>query len=266
MSSPPRTGSRRSLDRGVQLNRCPPSTLNVWPVIQEDSGRTRKRTQSAMSWGRAGALDGLLGDDLVEHVGLFGQRTLGGDQAGRDRVDRDLVRPGLAGERAREPDDPALGGHVGGQAGIADEERGRGDVDDPPVALAAHGRIDRVAAQEHAVEVGGQHVAPLGEGELLERDVGIDAGVVDQHVDPSVPGEHVFAGAMNRLLVGHVDAVLQIEDLDRGAVLGQSRRDRCPDPAGAAGDDGHLAIQVHGSGFSHSVRVFSQSSSSLSGA
>src|SRR5207247_4276927 len=126
--------------------------------------------------GLAPAGERLLGNDLVEEAGFLSlEYAFGRDEARSHSVDRNAVGPCLAGERAREADDATLARDIGRQAGITDEERGRRDVDDAPVAALAHDRIDGVRAEEDAVEVDCKDVAPFGVRQLLERAVRIDA-------------------------------------------------------------------------------------------
>ena len=85
-----------------------------------------------------------------------------------------------------------------------------------------------LGAVEHALEVDGDHQVEIGLGHLLDQlafldldqvAIAQDAGVVDQHVDPAVAGDHVVHPGLHGLAVGHVDLVeggVRAELLKRG--------------------------------------------------
>ena len=52
-----------------------------------------------------------------------------------------------------------------------------------------------MGAEKDAVEVDGKDLPPLGERQLLERTMWVDAGVVDEDVDPAVGVQHGRDGA-----------------------------------------------------------------------
>ena len=118
-------------------------------------------------------------------LGVLLPRALGLDHARCDRVHRDPVRAGLGRERPSEADDASLAREVRGELRIPDVERRRRDVDDPSEPPLAHVRVDRSGHEEHAIQVDGQDAPPLGERELLEGRMRIDAGVVHEDVDPA---------------------------------------------------------------------------------
>ena len=61
--------------------------------------------------------------------------------------------------------------------------------------------------EKHAVEIRGEHPAPLGERQLLERGVRVDARVVDEDVDAAVFTEHLIDGRLDIGLIGDVDRI-----------------------------------------------------------
>src|SRR5204862_182515 len=90
-------------------------------------------------------------------------------QARRDRIDVDAEGAELQRELAREGDDAALGGGVGGAAAGAEPASGdRRDVHDLAGGLALHDGHDRVAEQEGAGEVEVQQALPVGERQLVD--------------------------------------------------------------------------------------------------
>ena len=130
---------------------------------------------------------------------------------------------------------------------------------------------DRLAgAQERAAQVHGQHAVEVRARELLARPRDLDAGVVDEHVEPAealggladhahdvvlvgdvAADEHVAHALLAHLAHARVDLLLgvvrllglaQVVDRDVGAVLGEAHGDRLADPGAAAGDEHVLAL------------------------
>ena len=117
--------------------------------------------------------------------------------------------------------------------------------------------------QEHAAQVDVQHLVPVvvlhPDQQLIPRD----AGVVDQHVDPPEALLRRLDEALAVLALGRVGGDAERRSSERlqfldgrvqpagvaprdyhgGAVLCQQPRDRAPDPAGTAGDDGDATCQ-----------------------
>ena len=109
---------------------------------------TRNRTGPAASSGCAGRPSGMIIDAIARicsgmpELDLLAGRSLdllalllglgepGLDEAEGDRVDVDLERAPLLGERLRQADDAGLRRRVVGLAGVAHRARDRGDVDD----------------------------------------------------------------------------------------------------------------------------------------
>ena len=132
----------------------------------------------------------------------------------------------------------------------------------PPARL--HVRIGRLAAEEGAGEVGVQHLVPFREGVVLRRLADVDAGVVDQDVEPAAALDRLVRPcARHARLVGHVG---RDRDASRPAPSARRRRRssaRCApaiataapacasaarhaeaDAAVAAGDERRFAVQV----------------------
>src|SRR6202023_615588 len=82
----------------------------------------------------------------------------------------------------------------------------RGDVDDAAVFPGEHRRHDRLAADEGAVEIDAQHLAPLIEIGLPYRlvDAG-DAGIVDENIDLAERLQRGISRLFNRGEIRHVD-------------------------------------------------------------
>src|ERR1700731_447779 len=152
--------------------------------------------------------------------------------------------------------------------GIAFLAGNRGDVDDAAVFLLDHRGHDRLAADEGAVEIDAQHLAPFLEVGLPHRlvDAG-DAGIVDEDVDLAERLQRRIPRLLDRGEVRYVDLErgdaiadllrgllgqrqIMIPDRDPGAGTDKALVDRAPKALRAAGDDGAAAVQidlVHGS-------------------
>src|SRR5262245_22717304 len=170
----------------------------------------------------------------------------------RDRVHADpLARP-VHGERGRHVDDRALGRlirDVGVQPATR-EPHDRCGVDDTAAASSGEHVACRLAgAEEHPRHVDRHHLVPV-----VERDLGggladRDSGVVEEAVEPAVPGDDLGKSRLDLSLVGDVHLVRvaarggDIEDRDAGAHGGEGGGHGLADAAGAAGDDGHVAVE-----------------------
>ena len=207
---------------------------------------------------------------------LLGHRLqdLGGDEAGRHRVDADLVlgqlpRPGLGhADHAR----PWWPRSWSGRSC----RRGRppswcsGSTPPPPaimcgttarVQLKTPLRLTPITASHWLVAHGGDHLAVL---ELHQLGVAHDAGVVHQHVDaapvrrparrPRPPPRRTSATftfwkrpwppapSISATTAGGV-GVVDVPGRHPAALLGEAQRRRPADAGGGAGDDHHLVLQ-----------------------
>src|SRR5690606_29947412 len=111
---------------------------------------------------------------------------LGGEVAGGDRVDLDVVAGEVRGHAPGEHDDPALGGRVRrdglpGQPGLD-----RTDVHHLARAALGHAAGDLLGDVERAGEVRRDDVVPVGRVEVVERGAALDPGVVDEDVRDAV--------------------------------------------------------------------------------
>ena len=196
---------------------------------------------------------------LLDHLGVL-HHARAHREARRDAVHQHVVAAQLLRERAGEGDDRALAGDVVQQEGDAAERRARGDVHDPAAAALAHTRHDGTAREEHAEHVDVHHLAPLVDGDLVERahrQRRVQAGVVDEDVDAAARLDGVRRHALDRRLVRDVDrqadtvrvggrrrlGALEVGDHDPRALGCQSHGDCLADALGAAGDDRDLAAE-----------------------
>ena len=113
---------------------------------------------------------------------------LAAGEAGRDRSGQDVghanvVVAQLLHQRFAERVERGLRRAVGGAAGKRILRREAADVDDPPAAPVAQVWNRRLAAVEHAGEVGADDAVPLVVRHIGDRHADADAGVVDEHVE-----------------------------------------------------------------------------------
>src|SRR5438094_2392485 len=243
------------------------------------------------------ALHEVLEDAVLRHTGQSGQRGVQHlrphrrlDVARAERVDGDVHRPELLGERLRERDDRGLGGAVGGEPAAARLPRHRGDVHDPPAAAQPQERDGRACAEEDALHVDGEDAVPL---RLVHGDNGgggDDAGVGDQDVEAAegllhrgheprhlrgggdVGGDSDAAVAVvqdrtrrrvevvgrgERVRRGAVGRPRDVRHRDLAARPGQGHGDGVPEAPGGTGDEGDLAVELHGRVLTSGYRIAS---------
>ena len=152
-----------------------------------------------MGWAASGGgfVEFAVGDHLGDHRGV--------ERAGADGVDADATRGVLEGGAAGEADDAVLGGVVGGPAGKADEPAERRAVHDRAAALVAHLAELVLHAGPDAAEVDG--VDPVEQVGGFVGGVGgwgLDAGVVECHVEPAERGDGAVDHRGDLGLVGDV--------------------------------------------------------------
>ncbi len=160
------------------------------------------------------------------------------DVSRRDGVDPDVVGRKLPGQGPGEPQDPGLGGAVGGRPGAARGAHDAAHVDDRsatlrPVLIGGEQSDCRAAAVERAVEVDGQHAPPGFVAHLQDRRVDVghltarggvcpleralypqlsvavaldatDAGVVDENVEAVCDGGDLLEHSVDGGRVAHV--------------------------------------------------------------
>jgi hypothetical protein len=178
----------------------------------------------------------------------------------RARVHQDARADQLARKRLGEAQHARLRRGVRGdvrRAFLADDRR---DVDDAAVAGGAHPRHGHPATVEDAGQVDAQHAIPCVERVVLHgQHRAVDAGVVDQDVDPLERVARGCEAALDRRVVADVDGNAKRRPESGGrfvqsrkvaiphddpATLGrEAGRDASSDAACAAGDDRHLPCQ-----------------------
>ena len=211
----------------------------------------------------AGGGDALEDLAVAGLVGLQGFGVGGGEVAGGDGVDPDVLWRPLVGEGFCELRDAAFAGRVGGDADASLKAEQAGDVHD----LAAGVACDDIAGEElaeleDAGEVDLQDLLPTGEGGV-DGGVAVDgAGVVDEDVDVA---EAVVSGGEEGLRAGcgpeiglegggfgadgggglGCGAAIAV-DGDESPGLRECDGDGRAQAAGGSGDEGDFAVEAEG--------------------
>ena len=204
------------------------------------------------------SFEGLAG----EHLGYVGfvepesLLALGKDAPGKDGIDADVVRAELVGEGAGEADDGSFGGDVDGQVGGGDEPGDGAHIDDGAALTLAHAGDDGLGEEELVFEVDGEERVPEFGGDVAGVVAGVVGGVVDEDVYGRECGEESLEGGgvgeVAVIVRGGVGVeagdeglggfVLDVEEEDAGALLGEGFHEGCSDAGGSAGDeDGAVA-------------------------
>jgi hypothetical protein len=135
----------------------------------------------------------------------------------------------------------------------------RADVDDPPLALAAHPGEDQLAHPDQAEDIGLELTADALDRDGLDRPRLAVAGVVDEGPNRPIGRLDRVDAGLHRGLVGDVAcerlAALGLQVLDRlrsaGGRIdlvpapGQGPRRLVPDPRRATGDQDDLRLSSH---------------------
>src|SRR5262245_3107561 len=211
---------------------------------------------------------------LVRHVLLV---LAAQGEARRDGVHADAELTELAGQRAGEPHDAALGRRVVDVVRHALEERAGGDVDDLALAARLHGRKDGARAEEEPAQVDRHDLVPFLDRNLHERaahDRAVDCGVVHQHVDRAESREGLGGQAQRIALARDIalhaqrlrapgldllDGGLGIDDVghhDAGALRGDTQAVFASDASRAARDDDDLVLEAHRASYSWKVLTY----------
>src|SRR5215813_196515 len=122
--------------------------------------------------------------ELGGHVGL--------NQTWRDCIHPDVSGSQFPGHRLGQSNQSCLGCAVGSLTDVSCFPHHRGDVDDHPPALLDHRPSDGADQRERPAQIGVQLPVPVLVFDAHHQGVDRDSGVVDQHVDPSVLGDHLL--------------------------------------------------------------------------
>ena len=220
-------GGRRRRQPRIQ----PPSTSSVWPVTKPLSSPAKNAIARATSSTSPRRLIDCAASTPRHSASWSAWISVAavGNAPGRDGVDADALRPGLARERAREADHRALRRDVGDEPRLAPVERDRGDVDDRAAAAGEHLRAHRLGEQEVAAHVGGEDRVPLRGVGLVPRAERVDRGVVDEDVGAAERLLRARGDRLDRRRVGDVGV-----DRERLAAVRLDRRDGLAQLARAA--------------------------------
>src|ERR1039458_7445053 len=210
------------------------------------------------------------GDELGIKLRILDQRGihLRGEGTGADGVHRDSFRRKFQRQGAREAQNGALAGRIGGAARYGHVRHGGGQVDHAPVAAPFHVRHECAAHQEGAGQARVDYAPPLVQRKFGELLANVDAGVVDEDLDaPECLGDLPLK-AQHLLLAGHIGLknfraaagapplfggllqglAIARHQGDGGAFTGQRQRHGFAQTAAGAGNQRHLAGQfaAHG--------------------
>src|SRR5215210_5952516 len=169
---------RSDVDTAVYVDRLACYVVTVFYQVADGSGDLFRLPEAAERHLFEELLLGFLGD-VGDHIGLY--------ESGAEGVDGDPEAGQFQGCRLGEAEQPGLGRRVVGLSYVAGFPDEGAHVDDLAPALVRHVRQDRVDRVEGAVEVHLYDLVPVVDGELLERAVDVDPGVVDQDVYPVEP-------------------------------------------------------------------------------
>ncbi len=199
---------------------------------------------------------------------LFHQR--GTHKARADDVRAHALGPAFLGQHSRQPQQAVLGGDVGALELAGLVRMHRAHINHHAAFLGIHARQHRLGGKKGAVEVDGEQLFPIGEGEVFDGIDDLDAGVRHQNVhraeglgDRRAAGVYLrFVGHVHRhahgFAAGLVDGFgggvggveVQVGDGDFRAGLGIGFGNLFADAAGGSGDDGGFVLEaeLHGHG------------------
>lgn len=188
----------------------------------------------------------------------------GGEEAGDEDVDPDVVGGPLAGEIFGEVVHGRLAGGVGEDAGEGDDAGHGAEVDDG-AAFASLNEVaaENLAAEEDALVIDGEDAVALLLGDVEDGGGGVDAGSVDDDVHPAGAGEDGgeegfeaglgagFGGLEPGIAAGSGDGVeagfgfffVAADEDDFGSGGGEAFGHGAAEFAGATDDDGDLALE-----------------------
>jgi hypothetical protein len=161
--------------------------------------------------------------------------------------------------------DASFAGAIHGGVGQTDESALRADIDDAAAAAGRRHRAgDRLAHEEYAAQVDRHHFVPVGLGDIEGGASESEAGVVDEHVDPTMRGDDGRYSLVDRGDVAYVPPLGvrgqaprlglggQVGEIGVGACgrdddrsgLGQQAGQFAPDSLRRAGDYDDAAAEI----------------------
>ena len=247
------------------VSEIPPSTVSTWPLTYDAASEARNTAAPPISRGSAQRPSGrAAADPLVEFlVGDERRVQLGGDVAGRDRVDGDALRSQLRRERSGKGVDGALGRDVAVDGRPRQDGADRADIDDAAEAGGDHHAGGLARQAKAGGEIGGHDALDVGVGPLRQRHPVLDARVVHEDVEPAelvggvgdrlhdgrgfgdVEGGHLGLAALGAYFLGlaHQHRAIAAVQQDAGAVVGQRLGNGEADAAGGAGHQRNASIK-----------------------
>ena len=128
---------------------------------------------------------------VLDRVGEDRLGQLGAHAAGRDRVDPDAVGGPLGGQRAGQLAHARLARRVGHDVLDREQVGAGGDVEDRPAALRPHQARGGLAGEEEPAQVDLEDCVPVVLADLVGRLAHVQAGAVDEDVEPPERGVRV---------------------------------------------------------------------------
>src|SRR5215203_2302974 len=164
---------RPYVDAAINIDGLAGDIVAVFDKVADGAGDLVRFSEAAEGDLFFELLLGFLGD-VGDHVGL--------DKPGADGVHGDATAGQFLGRGLGKAEEASLGRRVVRLADVTRLADEGAHVDDLAPALLYHVRQHRVDRVEGAVEVHLNDLVPIIHGELLQRTVDVDAGVVDQDV------------------------------------------------------------------------------------
>ena len=176
------------------------------------------------------------------------------------------MRGTFLGHHPGEAEQPVLRRHVGGLQRRCLVAVHRSHIDQRAGFLRIHVLDAGLGGEEGAVEMDGEHLLPVGEGEFLDRVHDLDAGIGHEDVDSAkrrnclldpfidlVFFGHVHGDADRRFLAAELFSgfrragSVQIGDHHASTLADIGLGDAVADAARGTGDESNLAVELHGS-------------------
>ena len=147
----------------------------------------------------------------------FDQRSINVTRA--DRIAGDALLGGLKRRNLGQADDAVLRGDIGRLERRCDQPVCGRDIDNSPKLVLAHRRQRRPHRMKRRRQVDRQDRVPFLDRKMLERSDMLDAGIVDQDIEPPVTGDGSRDHLGDRITAGHVGRGIADLDAEIGSDL-----------------------------------------------
>ena len=119
---------------------------------------------------------------------------------------RTLCLRAFLGHHARKPEQAVLRGHIGRLQRRGFVAVHRAHIDERARVLLVHVLDAGLGGEERAIEMDGQHLLPVGEGEFLDRVHDLDAGIGDQDIDRAKRLDRALHAGIDLVFLRYVHA------------------------------------------------------------